>query len=151
MSWLFGGKSAKPEFTDIAINTSIATLPVPMIWGRAAGGINLLWYGNFRAIAQKTKGGKGGGSGCFAPETCVSTPDGLRPIAELKRGDAVWCVDPETGQKVEGRVKFVHRHDVANNSHDRMLRMRHDRGELHVTENHHLWLDGEIKIEAKDW
>jgi len=43
MSWLFGGgKAQKPEFTDIAINTSIATLPVPMMWGRAAGGINLL-------------------------------------------------------------------------------------------------------------
>ena len=27
MGWLFGGgKKAKPEFTDIAINTSIATL-----------------------------------------------------------------------------------------------------------------------------
>ena len=105
MSWLFGGgKAAKPEFTDIAINTSIATLPVPMIWGRAAGGINLLWYGNFRAIAQKQSGGKGGGSGCFAPETKVSTPHGLRFIEDMRLGDPIWCVDPETGEKVEGRV-----------------------------------------------
>ena len=100
MSWLFGGgKAQKPEFTDIAINTSIATLPVPMVWGRAAAGINLLWYGNFQAIAQKVHGGKGGGSGCFAPETKISTPRGPRAIAELKRGDAVWCVNPETGKK----------------------------------------------------
>lgn len=152
MGWLFGGaKSQKPEFTDIAINTSIATLPVPMIWGQAAGGINLLWYGNFQAIPQKVKGGKGGGSGCFAPETRVSTPDGLRPIAELKRGDAVWCVDPETGEKVAGRVKILHKHDVANDSHDRMLRIHHEDGVLHVTENHYLWKDGSEKIEAKFW
>jgi hypothetical protein len=152
MSWLFGGgKAQKPEFTNIAINTSISTLPVPMVWGRAAAGINLLWYGNFQAIAQKVHGGKGGGSGCFAPETMVSTPRGARAIADLKRGDAVWCVNPETGKKVKGRVKLVHVHDVANDSHDRMLRIRHDRGQLHVTENHYLWKDGWEKIEAKDW
>ena len=152
MGWLFGGgKSAKPEFTDIAINTSIATLPVPLIWGRAAGGINLLWYGNFRAIAQKQSGGKGGGSGCFAPETKVSTPVGLRAIAEMEVGDPVYCIDSETSIKVSGRVVLVHKHDVANDSHDRMLRIRHDRGELHVTENHYLWRDGEQRIEAKDW
>jgi len=152
MSWLFGGgKAQKPEFTDIAINTSIATLPVPMVWGRAAAGINLLWYGNFQAIAQKVHGGKGGGSGCFAPETMVSTPRGLRAIAELKRGDAVWCINPETGARVAGRVRITHKHDVANDSRDRMLRILHDRGELHVTENHYLWKDGTEKIEAKDW
>ena len=51
MSWLFGGgkkSDVKPDYTDIAINTSIATLPVPLLWGRAACGINLRWYGNFR-------------------------------------------------------------------------------------------------------
>ena len=152
MGWLFGGgKKAKPEFTDIAINTSIATLPVPMIWGRAAGGINLLWYGNFRAIAQKQSGGKGGGAGCFAPETRISTPHCKRYIEDLRPGDPVWCVDPETGLKVEGRVKLFHKHDVANESHDHMLRIRHERGELHVTENHYLWKDGTERIEAKDW
>ncbi len=66
MSWLFGGgkkSDVKPDYTDIAINTSIATLPVPLLWGRAASGINLLWYGNFRAIAHSSKaGGKGGSS-----------------------------------------------------------------------------------------
>jgi hypothetical protein len=40
---------------------------------------------------------------------------------------------------------------VANDSHDHMLRIRHERGELHVTENHYLWRDGVEKIEAKDW
>ncbi len=152
MSWLFGGgKSAKPEFTDISINTSIATLPVPMIWGCAAGAINLLWYGNFQAIAQKQSGGKGGGSGCFAPETKVSTPHCARYIEDMRVGDPVWCVDPETGAKIIGHVALVHKHDVANDSHDHMLRIRHERGELHVTENHYLWRDGVEKIEAKDW
>ncbi len=152
MGWLFGGgKSAKPAFTDIAVNTSIATLPVPMIWGRTAGGINLLWYGNFRAIAQKVHGGKGGGSGCFAPETKVSTPHGQRYIEDMRVGDPIWCVDLETGQKVQGRVKLTHKHDVANDSHDRMLRIHHEDGVLHVTENHYLWKDGVEKIEARMW
>jgi hypothetical protein len=152
MSWLFGGgKAAKPEYTDISINTSIATLPVPMIWGQAAGAINLLWYGNFQAIAVKQSGGKGGGSGCFAPETKISTPHCARTIEDMRVGDPVWCIDPETGAKVIGRVALVHKHDVANDSHDRMLRIRHERGELHVTENHYLWRDGVEQIEAKDW
>ena len=152
MSWLFGGgKSAKPAFTDISVNTSIATLPVPMIWGKAAGSINLIWYGNFQAIAVKQSGGKGGGSGCFAPETRVSTPHCKRLIEDMRVGDPIWCVDPETGVKVIGRVKLTHKHDVANDSHDRMLRIHHEDGVLHVTENHHLWKDGVEKIEAKMW
>ena len=91
MSFLFGGgKSAKPQFTDISINTSIATLPVPMIWGCAAAAINLLWYGNFQAIAVKQSGGKGGGGGCFAPETKVLTPDGHRYIEDMRPGDPIY-------------------------------------------------------------
>ncbi len=155
MGWLFGGgkkNDVKPDYTDIAINTAIATLPVPLLWGRAAAGINLLWYGNFQAIPHYAKtGGKGGSSGCFAPETLVSTPAGPRRIDAMVPGDPVWCVDPITGAKIAGRVAQVHVHDVANDSHDRMLRIRHEAGELHVTENHHLWRDGVVRIEARDW
>ncbi len=152
MSFLFGGgKSAKPQFTDISINTSIATLPVPMIWGCAAAAINLLWYGNFQAVAVKQSGGKGGGGGCFGPETKVLTPDGHRFIEDMRPGDPIICVDPATGFKINGRVKLVHKHDVFNDSHDRMLRIHHEDGALHVTENHYLWKDGTEKVEAKMW
>ncbi|MDE3038285.1 MAG: phage tail protein [Pseudomonadota bacterium] len=64
MSGLFGGSkshSAKPEYTQLRVNTSTAALPVPLIWGKTAGGVNIMWYGNFQAHAHKQKAGKGGG------------------------------------------------------------------------------------------
>ena len=145
-------KRRKPEFTDIAINTSIATLPVPMIWGRAAGGINLLWYGNFQAIRAETKRRQRR----WQRLLCAGNEgvDAARPA--IHRGTASAAMPsgasiPKPGKKVKGRVKLTHKHDVANDSHDRMLRIHHEDGVLHVTENHYLWKDGIEKIEAKDW
>ncbi|MDE1901007.1 MAG: hypothetical protein KGI37_05095 [Alphaproteobacteria bacterium] len=65
MSGLFGGAktpNVRPEFTQLRVNTSTASLPVPLIWGKSAGGLNIIWYGNFQAHPQRQKVGKGGKS-----------------------------------------------------------------------------------------
>ena len=63
MSFLRHKKSnVKPDYTSLEVQTSTSTLPIPLVWGKAKLAGNLIWFNNFRAIAQ-TSGGKGGGKG----------------------------------------------------------------------------------------
>ncbi|MDA8230339.1 MAG: phage tail protein [Magnetospirillum sp.] len=193
MSFIAGGSARRVQqpprqpASALRIQTSLMGVPVALVGGKARIAGNLVWYGDFQAIPQSSSaagsggGGKGGrGSGCFAPETLISTPWGKRPLGKpawmpwpvywrlprwlrrifprvlpIRPGDPVWCLDPETGEKISGTVQIVHIHDVANDSHDKMLRLRFLAGrsghEIHVTENHYLWLDGKLRREAKDW
>ena len=50
--------ASKPDFTGLQINTSITTLPVPIIWGQTKAAPNVIYYSNFQ-----TNGGGGKGSG----------------------------------------------------------------------------------------
>jgi hypothetical protein len=62
MSFLSGKKSTtKPDYTGLQIQTSVNTLPVPVIYGRTKTAPNIIWQNNFRSKAQKAGGGKGGG------------------------------------------------------------------------------------------
>src|SRR5262249_55476426 len=45
---------------------------------------------------------------CFAPDTPVLTPDGVRRIGALREGDAVLAAD-DSGAPLAGRVVQVHR------------------------------------------
>lgn len=64
-----GGKSStisteEPRLGTLRVQTSMYGLCVPMVWGQARVTGNLLWFGNFQAIANTTvtsQGGKGGG------------------------------------------------------------------------------------------
>lgn len=65
MSFLLGSKNqdAKPQYTGIQLQTSSSVLPVPLFYGMSRGAANLIWFGDFKAIPQETKTGKGfGGS-----------------------------------------------------------------------------------------
>ncbi len=46
---------------------------------------------------------------CFAAGTRVETPDGPRPIEQLAVGDAVWAVDPQTGERFRTAVVAIAR------------------------------------------
>ncbi|HEY0882728.1 MAG TPA: Hint domain-containing protein, partial [Archangium sp.] len=44
---------------------------------------------------------------CIARGALVSTPRGKRRIEDLVVGDTVWCIDPETGERVEAPLVHV--------------------------------------------
>jgi hypothetical protein len=64
-----GGKSStiateEPRLGNLRVQTSMYGLAQPMVWGQTRVTGNLLWFGNFQAIAASTtsqQGGKGGG------------------------------------------------------------------------------------------
>jgi hypothetical protein len=66
MSFLRTAKSkaaVTPDYTGLQLQTSVNTLPVPIVWGQNKLAANVLWYQNFKADAVQTKStGKGGGS-----------------------------------------------------------------------------------------
>jgi hypothetical protein len=66
MSGLFGGankSTVKPAYTGLELQTSVSTLPVPIIWGQTKAAANVVWYANFKTHAvSSSSGGKGGGS-----------------------------------------------------------------------------------------
>ncbi len=54
----------KPAFTALQMQSSTAGLPIPLLWGVIRIAPNLLWYGDFGAVAHtQTTGGGGGGKG----------------------------------------------------------------------------------------
>ena len=59
MAFLFGRPSAvKPDFTSLQIQTAVATLPIPIVWGQTKMASNIVFYANFQSQGQKE--GKGG-------------------------------------------------------------------------------------------
>ena len=65
MSWLRRSNAAKPDFTALEIQTSVSTLPIPIVYGRNKLAANVLWYANFRAIPGQGGKGSGGKGGLF--------------------------------------------------------------------------------------
>jgi hypothetical protein len=60
MSFLLGKKkNVKPDFTGLQLQTAVATLPIPILWGKQKMTGNLIWYNGF--TAYKGHQGKGGG------------------------------------------------------------------------------------------
>ena len=57
-----GKKNIKPDYTGLQLQTAVATLPIPLLWGRQKLTGNLIWYNGFTAFQVKPHG-KGGGKG----------------------------------------------------------------------------------------
>lgn len=56
--------TSEPRLGNLRVQTSMYGLAVPMRWGQVRATANLIWFGNFQAIAVTTstsQGGKGGG------------------------------------------------------------------------------------------
>jgi hypothetical protein len=64
MSWLFSTKKQAPDFTSLQIQTSTASLPIPIVWGWAKIAVNVIWTENFHYNA----GSSGGKGGIFNPQ-----------------------------------------------------------------------------------
>ncbi len=50
MGFLRRNDNAKPDYTALQLQTSVSTLPIPIVWGRNKIAPNLLWYANFQAV-----------------------------------------------------------------------------------------------------
>lgn len=65
MSFFFGGggKKAKPQFTGLAAQTSVGSIPIGLYYGKNRGAPNIIWQNDFASHKHKQKAGKGmGGS-----------------------------------------------------------------------------------------
>ncbi|MFH1896246.1 MAG: hypothetical protein ABH814_02090, partial [bacterium] len=49
------------------------------------------------------------GGGCFLADTKIATPGGEMNIQDVKVGDTVVGIDPETGERVETQVQDTHK------------------------------------------
>lgn len=58
-----GANQQQAPLSSFNVQSSAYGLPVPILWGRNRVAANLIWYGDFKAIAhtQSMSGGKGGG------------------------------------------------------------------------------------------
>jgi hypothetical protein len=88
LSWLRSNKNAKPDYTGLQLQTSVSTLPIPIVWGQTKIAANVLWYENFQAHAGggggKGGGGKGGmlGGGGAAASSYTYTADLILALCE---------------------------------------------------------------------
>jgi hypothetical protein len=87
MSFLRTAKSktpVTPDYTGLQLQTSVNTLPVPIVWGQNKLAANVLWYQNFKAVPQYSKSsGKGGLFGGKGPvESYNYTADLIMGLAE---------------------------------------------------------------------
>ncbi len=88
MSWLRAHNNAKPNYTGLELQTSVSTLPIPIVWGQTKLAANLVWYQNFQAHAGggggKGSGGKGGmfGGGSVSPDAYTYTADLILALCE---------------------------------------------------------------------
>jgi hypothetical protein len=59
VSWFRNSKaSTKPDYTGLQLQTSVNTLPIPIVWGQTKVAANVVWYQNFQS-----QGGGGSGKG----------------------------------------------------------------------------------------
>lgn len=92
---------------------------------------------NDYSIANKMLEG-GFGAGCFAPGTMVQTPDGLRPIEDLRPGDEVYSYDEKQAKVVINVLDELLIHHQYEQ--DPLLEVSFTDGTvIEVTSNHLFW------------
>lgn len=70
-----GQNQQQAPLSSFNVQSSAYGLPVPILWGRNRVAANLIWYGDFTAIAheQSMSGGKGGGGSTSSTSYTYST------------------------------------------------------------------------------
>ncbi len=91
-----------------------------------------------------------GGGGCFAEGTLVLTPDGERPIQDIGVGDYVMAWSLPNGDLEPREVVDVYHHDVVHDTFDTWMHIIHEKGELFVTDNHHILNEQGTWTDARD-
>lgn len=93
----------------LTIQSSAYGLPIPLFWGKARITGNMIWYGDFRAIAHTTKqssGGKGGGGVTTQNTTYTYTTAFMLGLCEgeVSAIDTVWSGKEKTTFATLGAV-----------------------------------------------
>jgi hypothetical protein len=88
MASLFGtstpANAPTPAETSLRVQTSIEGLPRTILWGQTRIAANLIWYGDFRAVAVTAAASSGGGKGgLFTPNT-APTSSGYNYFASVE-------------------------------------------------------------------
>ncbi|MCP4363210.1 MAG: hypothetical protein GY796_34855, partial [Chloroflexi bacterium] len=81
----------------------------------------------------------------FTAGTLVHTEDGLVPIEEVKLGDKVYALDPDTGEYGYFEVVYLTNHSVAE-----LLYLTIDGEIMEVTPNHPIYIEGRGWVAAED-
>ena len=77
---------------------------------------------------------------CFAAGTLVETPDGPRPIEELRPGDRVLSIDPDTDEVIAAEVSGARTHAAQH-----VVRVQIGDSEVFATQDHR------FQVEARGW
>jgi hypothetical protein len=83
MAALFGRPSpgVKPDYTGLQLQTSVSTLPIPIVWGQSRIAPNVIFYANFQTDNVKS-GGKGGLFGSSQTTSYNYTADLIMALSE---------------------------------------------------------------------
>lgn len=183
MGFVFSGGNnqsnaqAVPAATGVPIQTSCYGRPVTLGYGQSRYAGNLLELENFNAVAVSNGGGggggggSGGGGGCFPGYSLIDTPYGNLRLDGLKVGDPIWSYNKELGTVEYASILQIWKHDVANETHDKLLRVSYSRrksarfswlfsarkrrrltdGSISPSTGHYLWGKNGAKISAEKW
>lgn len=75
----------KPDYTGLQVQTSVSTLPIPIVWGRNKLAGNVVWYQRFVAVPSHRDGkgsGKGGVFGGGGPTSYTYEADLIIALCE---------------------------------------------------------------------
>ena len=82
---------------------------------------------------------------CFLAGTLVATKTGKKAIEEIEEGEEVWCEEESTGeQKLKKVLKRIEK------TNDILYHVYIGNQEIHTTEDHSIWLEGEGWKKAED-
>ncbi len=85
-------------YTGLQLQTSVATLPIPLGWGRFKLAPNIIWYNNFQKHAQKQSAGKGLGGGSattytYSADVILGLCEGpITGIAQVWKNGTIYTV-----------------------------------------------------------
>ena len=103
-----------PDYTGLQLQTSVSTLPIPIVWGQTKAAANVIWYSNFQ-----THGGGGGAAraACSSAASLVDLHLHRRPHHGAVRGadrghrhHLEGSIDLHAGRT---RPDLLQRHDAA--------------------------------------
>ena len=82
---------------------------------------------------------------CFLAGTLVETKTGKKAIEKIEEGEEVWCEEERTGeQKLKKVLKRIEK------TNDILYHLYIGNEEIHTTEDHAIWLEGEGWKKAED-
>ena len=71
-----------PDYTGLQLQTSVNTLPIPIVWGQTKAAANMIWYQQFSDATAAAARGKGGFFGGGDASSYTYTADLIMALCE---------------------------------------------------------------------